>query len=86
MGFKYEDEKLELDYAGKKYEYRAPSALEQRALNKKFQAAQGDDTVDATDLYLEFFKSLGLPEEVLIKMSMKGLMGLFEYMVGAKKN
>lgn len=84
MGFTYEDEKLELNYGGKTYEFRAPSALEQKATAKKFREA--DENTDASDLYLDFFKSLGLPEEVLVKMSMKGLMGLFEYAVGAKKN
>lgn len=84
MSFNYEDEKLELNYSGTKYPFRAPSALEQKATARKFREA--DENTDASDLYIEFFKSLGLPEEVLIKMSMKGLMGLFEYAVGAKKN
>lgn len=86
MGYKYEDETLELEYGGETHKFRAPSALEQKATARKFREATNDDTVDASDLYIEFFTNLGLPKEVLVKMSMKGLMGLFEYAVGAKKN
>lgn len=84
MGFQYEDEELELNYKGTVYKFRAPSALEQRATSKKFREASDD--VDALDLYVEFFENLGLPKEVLEKMTMKGLMELFSYSLGAKKN
>ena len=84
MGFQYDDEELELIYKGQSYKFRAPSAMEQRATSKKFREA--DEDVDAVALYTDFFVSLGLPLEVLEKMSMKGLMDLFSYSLGAKKN
>lgn len=84
MGFVYEDEELELTYKGTAYKYRQPSAFEQKHMSKKFKEA--DDNTDAVDLYIEFFKELGLPEDVLGKMSLKGLLDLFSYTVGAKKN
>lgn len=84
MGFVYEDEELELTYKGTVYKYRQPSAYEQKQMSKKFKEA--DDNTDAVDLYIEFFKELGLPEDVLGKMSLKGLLDLFSYTVGAKKN
>ena len=84
MGFQYEDEELELTYKGQTYKYRAPSAVEQQVTAKKFKDA--DETVGAADLYINFFVELGLPKEVLEKMSMKGLTDMFLYTVGAKKN
>lgn len=84
MGFQYEDEELELIYKGETFKFRAPSAIEQRTTAKKFREAT--EEVDAVELYIEFFKGLGLPEDVLNKMSMKGLMDLFSYALGAKKN
>lgn len=84
MGFKYEDEKLELDFKGTIYMFRAPSALEQQAVSKKFKHA--DENTDALDLYIEFFESLGIPKDVSSQMSMKGIVELFSYAVGAKKN
>lgn len=84
MGFVYEDEELELNYKGTVHKYRQPSAFEQKELSKKFKEA--DEKTDAVDLYIDFFKVLGLPEDVLGKMSLKGLLGLFDYTVGAKKN
>lgn len=84
MGFQYEDEELELIYKGKTYKFRAPSALEQRMTSKKFREAGPE--ADAVELYLEFFADLGLPRDILEKMSMKGLMDLFSYALGSKKN
>lgn len=84
MGFTYEDETLTLSYKGVDYTFRAPSVIEQRKLGKAFKEA--DEGIDAFDLYINFFKELGLPEEVLSKMSMKGIISLFEYAVGVKKN
>ena len=84
MGFVYEDEELELTYKGEVHKFRAPSAYEQKAMAKKFK--ESDEKTDAVDLYIEFFKELGLPEDVLGKMSLKGLLDLFAYAVGAKKN
>ena len=88
MGFVYEDEELELEYMGKKYKFRAPSAIEQDKTLKKFQDAGNteDKKASATELYFEYFKDLGIPEEVLSKMTFKGLSDLFSYTVGAKKN
>jgi len=86
MGFQYEDEELELIYKGQTYKYRAPSAIEQQGTAKKFKEKADDETVGAADLYINFFVELGLPKEVLEKMSMKGLTDLFLYTVGAKKN
>lgn len=84
MGFVYEDEELELKYKEDVYKFRQPSAFEQKEMSKKFKNA--DDNTDAVDLYIEFFKQLGLPEEILGKMSLKGLLDLFGYTVGTKKN
>ena len=84
MGFVYEEEELELTYKGTTHKFRQPSAYEQKEMSKKFKNA--DDNTDAVDLYIEFFKQLGLPEEVLGKMSLKGLLDLFSYTVGTKKN
>lgn len=84
MGFQYEDEELELNYKGTVHKFRAPSAYEQKELAEKFKDA--DETTNAVDLYIGFFEALGLQKEVLGKMSMKGLLGLFEYAVGSKKN
>lgn len=84
MGFVYEEEELELSYKGTVHKFRQPSAFEQKEMSKKFKNA--DDNTDAVDLYIEFFKGLGLPEDVLGKMSLKGLLDLFSYTVGAKKN
>lgn len=85
MGFKYEDEELELDFKGQVIKFRAPSALEQQAVSKRFKDAVDTD-VSAIDLYIQFFESLGIPKDVTEKMSMKGLVDLFSYSVGAKKN
>jgi hypothetical protein len=84
MGYEYIEEQLELKYKGEVYPFRPASAYEQRALNNKFKEA--DENTDAVDLYINFFKELGLPEEVLSKMSLKGLLGLFDYTIGTKKN
>jgi hypothetical protein len=84
MGFVYEEEELELTYKGVAHKFRQPSAYEQKEMSKKFKAA--DENTDAVDVYIEFFKQLGLPEEVLGKMSLKGLLDLFGYAVGTKKN
>jgi hypothetical protein len=84
MGFTYEDEELELNYKGTSYKFRAPSAFEQKETSRKFREA--DDKTDAVDLYIEFFESLGLPKEILGKMTLKGLLDLFGYAVGSKKN
>jgi hypothetical protein len=84
MGFVYEEEKLELTCQGVVYPFRQPSAYEQKNMAKKFRDA--DENTDAVDLYIEFFVSLGLPADVCGKMSLKGLLGLFEYAVGSKKN
>jgi hypothetical protein len=84
MGFVYEEEELELSFNGVAHKFRQPSAFEQKEMSKKFKNA--DENTDAVDLYIEFFKQLGLPEEVLGKMSLKGLLDLFGYTVGTKKN
>lgn len=84
MSFVYEDEMLELNYKGEVYKFRQPSAVEQSAIGKKFREATEDQ--DGIQMYIEFFKSLGLPEDVLSKMSTKGLMDLFSYCLGTKKN
>lgn len=84
MGFVYEEEELELTYKGTVYKFRQPSAYEQKEISKTFR--QADENTDAVDLYISFFKSLGLPEEILGKMSLTGLLDLFSYAVGAKKN
>lgn len=84
MGFVYEDEELELTYKGTVYKFRAPSAFEQKEMSRKFREA--DENTDAVDLYVGFFETLGLPKDVLGKMSLKGLLDLFSYSVGSKKN
>lgn len=84
MGFQYEDEELELNYKGESHKFRAPSAYEQKQLSDTFKNA--DESTDAVTIYVDFFVSLGLPKEIVSKMSMKGLLGLFEYAVGSKKN
>jgi hypothetical protein len=84
MGFQYEDEELELIYKGQTYKYRAPSAVEQQNTGKKFKSA--DESTDVIGIYLNFFEGLGLPKEVLEKMSTKGLSDLFVYTLGSKKN
>lgn len=84
MSFKYEDEELELVYKSAVHKFRAPSAYEQKATAKKFREV--DENTDVIDLYVEFFVSLGLPQDVLEKMSVKGLTELFTYAVGSKKN
>ena len=86
MGFTYEDEELELTYKGTTYKFRAPSAIEQKQTAKKFRDAATDENVDASDLYIELFVMLGLPLEIMQKLSMRGLTELFSYTVGAKKN
>lgn len=84
MGFEYVEEELSLTIKGEVYKFRQPSAFEQKEISKTFR--QADEKTDAVDLYVEFFKTLGLPEEVVIKMSLQGLLDLFSYSVGAKKN
>jgi hypothetical protein len=84
MSFEYHEETLELKIKDQVYPFRSPSAYDQKELSKKFKEATDD--MQAVDLYIEFFVGLGLPKEVLAKLSMKGLLGLFEYAVGAKKN
>jgi len=86
MGFTYEDEELEFTYKGVTHKFRAPSAVEQKQLSKKFRDAANDENVDASDLYIEMFVMLGLPLETMQKLSMRGLTELFSYTVGAKKN
>lgn len=84
MGFVYEEEELELNFKGEIYKFRQPSAFEQKEMSKKFQNAESE--VDPIDVYIELFKTLGLPEDVVIKMTLKGLLDLFSYTVDAKKN
>lgn len=84
MGFVYEEEELELTYKGTVHKFRAPSAYESKEISKKFKDA--DEKTDAVDIYIKFFEQIGLPEEVTSKMSLKGLLDLFAYTVGAKKN
>ena len=87
MGFQYEDESLELNYKGQSYAFRAPSHLENKALVANLRAMKaGDDSIDPIDEYVNFLVSLGIPKEILEKMSVKGILSLFEYSVGAKKN
>jgi len=84
VGYKYEDEELELNFKGQVVKFRAPSAREQQAVSKRFKEA--DENQDALDLYIEFFESLGISKEMTSQMSMKGIVELFSYAVGAKKN
>lgn len=84
MAFVYEEEKLELKYKDTVHEFRAPSAFEQKNISKRFREA--DENTDAVDLYVDFFVELGLPKDVLTKMTLKGLLDLFSYAVGTKKN
>lgn len=88
MGFKYEDEELELHFQAQAYKFRAPSAKEQQAFIRGLSSIGKDEKegLDIVDHYVEFFKGLGLPEDVLVKMSMKGLAGLLDYATGSKKN
>jgi len=89
MGYKYEDEELEFEYKGQVYKFRAPSAVEQKAVSKKFKEydiEKAEPDSDPIDLYINFFVELGLPLDVVSKMSSKGLFGLFEYAIGTKKN
>jgi hypothetical protein len=82
--FTYEEEELKFSFKGQVYPFRQPSAYEQKAMSNKFKEA--DENTDAVDLYVDFFKSLGLPEDVLKKLPFKALVDLFGYSVGAKKN
>ncbi len=82
-GFKYEAEELSLEIGDKKYPFREPSHIEQSSLKAKFESASPEN---AFNIYIDFFVGLGLPKEPLDKMSVRGLIGLFEYAVGAKKN
>jgi hypothetical protein len=84
MGFEYVEEELSLKYKGNEYKFRQPSAFEQKDIGRKFKEATED--TDAVDIYVQFFVGLGLPEDVVNKLSMKGLLDLFGYAVGAKKN
>lgn len=84
MGYVYEEKELELTVKGKVYKFRQPSAIEQKEMAVKFREAS-DDT-HAVDMYVDFFVNLGIPKDVLVKFSMEGLIGLFGYAVGAKKN
>jgi len=84
MSFEYKEENLVLIYKGQNYEFRAPSAIEQRQISRKFKEA--DENADVVGLYVDFFVQLGCPQDVLEKMSMTGLLDLFAYSVGAKKN
>jgi hypothetical protein len=86
MGFTYEDEELELVYKTEIYKFRAPSAIEEKALSAEFQAYKPGESKDPVDLYIDFFVNLGLPAEVLSKMSSKGLTALLAYATGTKKN
>lgn len=86
MGFVYEDEELELTYKGTVHKFRTPSAFEQQDVMKKFKAAEKAEDQDGLQIYIDFFVNLGLPETVLQKMSLKGLLDLFSYSVGSKKN
>lgn len=82
--FVYEEEELSLKIKGQAHTFRQPSAYEQKALSQRFKEA--DENTDAVDLYVGFFVELGLPKEVVSKMSMKGLVDLLGYATGAKKN
>ena len=84
MSFEYVEEEMSLKYKGEVYKFRQPSAYEQKEISKTFRLA--DENTDAVDLYIDFFKLLGLPSEVLLGMSLQGLLDLFSYAVGAKKN
>jgi len=84
MGFVYESKELKATINGKEYSFREPSALKQKEMSKRFREATADQ--DAVDLYIDFFKDLGLPEDVLNEMTLTGLLDLFSYTVGAKKN
>lgn len=84
MSFEYVDEILELKYQGQSYSFRAPSALEQKQIAKDFKNAS--EETDVIEMYVSFFVQLGLPKEVLEKMSVKGIVDLFSYAVGSKKN
>lgn len=87
MGFIYEDEELELTYKGTTYKFRAPSAFEQQEVLRTFkQTEENQKQGDGIQIYIDFFVNLGLTEEVLKKMSLKGLLDLFSYSVGSKKN
>lgn len=84
MSFEYKDEELVLVVRGTKYPFRAPSAKEQRQIAKTFKEANED--MDVLEIYVGFFVALGLPREVLETMSMRGLVDLFTYAIGGKKN
>jgi restriction endonuclease S subunit len=84
VSFVYQEEELELKIKDESFKFRQPSAYEQKAMAKKFREA--DEQTEAVDIYIDFFVSLGLPKEVLEKMSLKGLLDLFAYTVGSKKN
>jgi len=82
--FEYQEEELSLKMGDKVYNFRQPSAYEHKLISRKFKEA--DENTDAVDIYQDFFIRLGLPEEVVQKLPFKGLVDLFGYSVGAKKN
>jgi len=84
MGFVYEAEKLSLEYNGATYEFKAPTAKQQRAIGNAFKSA--DDDTDVVEVYIAFFVELGLPREILEEMTLNGLISLMSYSVGSKKN
>lgn len=84
--FQYEDEQLPVKIKGKEYSLRAPSAKEQDDISKMFTDAKGKEGVSAVEIYANFFETIGLPKEVSMSMTLKGMVDLFSYVVGAKKN
>lgn len=88
MSFQIQDEELQIDYKGKKHSFRSPSVIEHRKLSKQLKelSTNPDSEVDAFDVYVEFYKSLGVPSEICEKLSAKQIIDLLNYILGTKKN
>jgi len=83
--FEYNEAKLELNIKGTKYEIREPSAQEQEEISGEFKDVS-ESGKSAVQIYTDFFEKLGLKKDVTMGMSMNGLLALFAYVVGSKKN
>lgn len=85
--FKIEQEMLKVEILGEVIEFKAPSSLQEEAVQEEFRSYDADTaTIHPTAIYKNFLAGLGIPKEKTDQLSSKNIMALFSYAVGSKKN
>jgi len=82
--FNLKKEQIVLKFGDQKFEIRKLKFKEQREFSKKLSEVSSD--ADATfDLYIEIFKTVGVPEEIIDEFNVEAAAELMMLVMGGKK-